>query len=53
MAGALALRKGKTRRAALRGVVAIGFASFSANLIGKQLFPRRRPAAELLPTYRR
>ncbi|WP_037257727.1 bifunctional phosphatase PAP2/diacylglycerol kinase family protein [Kibdelosporangium aridum] len=53
VASVLALRKGKTRRAALRGVVAIGFASFSANLIGKQLFPRRRPAAELLPTYRR
>lgn len=53
VAGTLALRKGKTRRAALRGVVAIGFASASANLIGKRLFPRRRPAAELLPTYRR
>ncbi|CAM3973512.1 bifunctional phosphatase PAP2/diacylglycerol kinase family protein [Kibdelosporangium persicum] len=53
VASVLAVRKGRTRRAALRGVVAIGFASFSANLIGKQLFPRRRPAAELLPTYRR
>ncbi|MBE1469864.1 undecaprenyl-diphosphatase [Kibdelosporangium phytohabitans] len=53
VAGVLALRKGKTRRAALRGVVAIGFASASANLVGKRLFPRRRPAAELLPTYRR
>jgi diacylglycerol kinase family enzyme len=53
VASLLALRKGKTRRAALRGVVAIGFASASANLVGKQLFPRRRPAAELLPTYRR
>ncbi|MBP2325669.1 undecaprenyl-diphosphatase [Kibdelosporangium banguiense] len=53
VASVLALRKGRTRRAALRGVVAIGFASASANLVGKQLFPRRRPAAELLPTYRR
>ncbi|MEV4319843.1 phosphatase PAP2 family protein [Actinocrispum sp. NPDC049592] len=49
----LALRKGKTRRAAMRGVAAIGGASMSANLIGKQLFPRRRPAAELLPVHRR
>ena len=53
VASILALRKGKPRRAAMRGVVAIGFASASANLVGKQLFPRRRPAAELLPTYRR
>ncbi|GAB3884458.1 hypothetical protein GCM10029964_045510 [Kibdelosporangium lantanae] len=35
----LASKKGKTRRAALRGVVAIAGASTSANLIGKQLFP--------------
>jgi diacylglycerol kinase family enzyme len=53
VAGLLALKKGKTRRAALRGVVAIAGASASANLVGKQLFPRRRPAAELLPTHRR
>ncbi|MFC5289794.1 bifunctional phosphatase PAP2/diacylglycerol kinase family protein [Actinokineospora guangxiensis] len=49
----LAAKKGKTRRAALRGVGAITFASVSANLVGKNLFPRRRPAAELLPEYRR
>ncbi|MEU5692185.1 phosphatase PAP2 family protein [Actinosynnema sp. NPDC020468] len=53
VAGVLATRKGRTRRAALRGVVAIAGASTSANLIGKTLFPRRRPAAELLPMARR
>jgi diacylglycerol kinase family enzyme/membrane-associated phospholipid phosphatase len=49
----LAGRKGKTRRGALRGVVAIGAASASANLVAKQLFPRRRPAAEEVPEHRR
>jgi diacylglycerol kinase family enzyme/membrane-associated phospholipid phosphatase len=53
VAALLALKKGKTRRAAMRGVAAISGASMSANLIGKRLFPRRRPAAELLPTHRR
>jgi undecaprenyl-diphosphatase len=53
VASLLALRKGKSRRAALRGVVAIAGASASANLLGKQLFPRRRPAAGLLPAHRR
>jgi undecaprenyl-diphosphatase len=37
----------------MRGVAAIGFASFAASFIGKRLFPRRRPAAELLPVGRR
>jgi undecaprenyl-diphosphatase len=46
-------RKGATRRAGLRGLAAIGFASFAASAVGKRLFPRRRPAAELLPVYRR
>ena len=49
----LASKRGKSRHAALRGVVAIAGASTSANLIGKRLFPRRRPAAELLPMHRR
>lgn len=53
VAGLLATTKGRTRRAALRGVGAIAFASVSANLVGKNLFPRRRPAAELLPEHRR
>ncbi|MGB3439544.1 MAG: phosphatase PAP2 family protein [Actinophytocola sp.] len=46
-------KKGATRRAGLRGVAAIGFASLAASGVGKRLFPRRRPAAELLPIYRR
>ncbi|OLR93864.1 bifunctional phosphatase PAP2/diacylglycerol kinase family protein [Actinokineospora bangkokensis] len=53
VAGALALAGGAHRRAALRGVGAIAIASTSANLVAKNLFPRRRPAAELLPLHRR
>jgi len=53
VAALLVGRKGATRRAGLRGVAAIGFASFAASAVGKHLFPRRRPAAELLPLYRR
>ncbi|MDU0291926.1 bifunctional phosphatase PAP2/diacylglycerol kinase family protein [Saccharothrix longispora] len=53
LAGALAARKGVTRRAALRGVVSIAGASFSASLVAKRLFPRRRPAAELVREDRR
>jgi undecaprenyl-diphosphatase len=49
----LVARKGAPRRAGLRGVAAIGFASLAASAVGKRLFPRRRPAAELLPVYRR
>jgi diacylglycerol kinase family enzyme/membrane-associated phospholipid phosphatase len=53
IAAVLASRKGARRRAGLRGAAAIGFASFAASFVGKRLFPRRRPAAELLPVYRR
>ncbi|WP_185006573.1 bifunctional phosphatase PAP2/diacylglycerol kinase family protein [Crossiella cryophila] len=53
VAALLASRKGRTRRAAFRGVVAIAGASATANLIAKPLFPRRRPAAELVPAHRR
>ncbi|MEU3270393.1 phosphatase PAP2 family protein [Saccharomonospora sp. NPDC006951] len=53
VASVLALRKGPARRGALRGAVAIGGASAAANLIGKPLFPRRRPAAEIVPEARR
>jgi diacylglycerol kinase family enzyme/membrane-associated phospholipid phosphatase len=53
VAALLAVRKGPTRRAALRGVVAIAGASAAANLIGKPLFPRRRPAEEEMPMHRR
>ncbi|MCG8919100.1 phosphatase PAP2 family protein [Actinokineospora sp. PR83] len=53
VAALLAVRKGPTRRAALRGVGAITIASLSANLVAKNLFPRRRPAADMLPVHRR
>jgi undecaprenyl-diphosphatase len=49
---ALAVKKGPTRRGALRGVAAITGASITANLIGKRLVPRRRPAAEEVPEHR-
>ncbi len=49
----LAARKGATRRGALRGVGAIAIASALANLVGKPLFPRRRPAEEEVPMHRR
>ncbi|MEU4806875.1 phosphatase PAP2 family protein [Actinosynnema sp. NPDC023587] len=53
VAGVLALRKGRPRRAGLRGLAAIAGASASASLVAKRLFPRRRPAAELLAVPRR
>lgn len=53
IAAVLIARKGATRRAGLRGIAAISGASVSASLVGKRLFPRRRPAAELLPEPRR
>ncbi|WP_116051815.1 bifunctional phosphatase PAP2/diacylglycerol kinase family protein [Amycolatopsis palatopharyngis] len=48
----LASKKGSTRRAALRGVAAVGGASTLANLIGKPLFPRRRPASDEVSEHR-
>lgn len=53
IAAALATRKGPTRRAALRGLTALAGSSVAANLIGKPLLPRRRPAAEVVPPARR
>jgi undecaprenyl-diphosphatase len=53
IAAVLAVRKGVTRRAAMRGVVSVTGASFTANVVLKTLFPRRRPPAELLPEQRR
>jgi diacylglycerol kinase family enzyme/membrane-associated phospholipid phosphatase len=53
IAALLATRKGRIRRGALRGAAAITAASATANLIGKPLFPRRRPAAEQVPEHRR
>lgn len=52
-AAALSLRNGAARRGALRGVVAIAASSATTNLLGKPLFPRRRPAARLVPRHRR
>jgi diacylglycerol kinase family enzyme/membrane-associated phospholipid phosphatase len=52
IASALAAWQGATRRAALRGVLAIGAASLTANAIAKPLLPRRRPAADALPDFR-
>jgi undecaprenyl-diphosphatase len=43
VAGALALRGGRPRRAAALGVAAIRVASATANLLGKQLVRRPRP----------
>jgi diacylglycerol kinase family enzyme/membrane-associated phospholipid phosphatase len=53
IAAVLFLRRGSSRRAALRSIAAITGASTSANLVAKRLFPRRRPAAELVPPHRR
>lgn len=53
VAAALACRKGPTRRAALRGVLAIGPTSFIANSLSKPLLPRRRPAYEELAPWQR
>ncbi|MDQ2708519.1 MAG: phosphatase PAP2 family protein [Actinomycetota bacterium] len=53
IAAVLSVRKGATRRAALRGVVSIAGASFTANAVLKTLFPRRRPPADQLPVQRR
>jgi membrane-associated phospholipid phosphatase/diacylglycerol kinase family enzyme len=52
VAGFLAAGTRHTRRGALRGVLAIAGASLLANGVLKPLVPRRRPAAELLPSYR-
>jgi undecaprenyl-diphosphatase len=52
IASTLAARKGATRRAALRGVLAIAATSFSVNAVLKPLLPRRRPPAQELPSRR-
>ncbi|MEU6262698.1 bifunctional phosphatase PAP2/diacylglycerol kinase family protein [Saccharopolyspora shandongensis] len=53
VAAVLAAKKGPTRRAALRGVVAIAASSAVTNTVAKPLLPRRRPATDLLPRHRR
>jgi diacylglycerol kinase family enzyme/membrane-associated phospholipid phosphatase len=51
LAAVLAARRGATRKAAARGVLAIAGASGFANAVLKPLLPRRRPAASELPAY--
>ena len=51
IASVLAARRGATRKAAARGVLSIGAASFLSNAVLKPLLPRRRPAASELPAY--
>ena len=51
VAAGLALRRGASRKAAARGVLAIALASGTANAVCKPLLPRRRPAAAELPAY--
>ncbi len=47
----LAVRRGTTRKAAMRGVLSIALTSPLANAVLKPLLPRRRPAAAELPAY--
>ncbi|MDK0517734.1 phosphatase PAP2 family protein [Streptomyces sp. ML-6] len=47
VAAGLALRPGRSRRAAVAGVGAIALASATANLFGKRMVRRRRPDREL------
>jgi len=51
IAALLAARRGASRKAALRGLFAIAFASTTANAVLKPVMPRRRPAASELPAY--
>ncbi|MGQ0574862.1 MAG: bifunctional phosphatase PAP2/diacylglycerol kinase family protein [Pseudonocardia sp.] len=51
IAGALAARRGASRKAALRGLVAIAGARITANALLKPMLPRRRPAASELRAY--
>lgn len=43
----------RARRAALRGMVALGVSSFAANAVSKQVIRRSRPPIELTPVTRR
>ncbi|MDR6504526.1 phosphatase PAP2 family protein [Arthrobacter oryzae] len=52
VAGGLALIPGKTRRAALHGLIAQGVASAVTNVVFKTLLPRARPLPEHLPVFR-
>ncbi len=52
IAGVMALVPGKTRRAAVHGLIAQGVASAVTNLVFKTLLPRTRPLPEHLPVFR-
>src|SRR6478609_10059432 len=52
VAGVMALVPGKTRRAAVHGLIAQGAASAVTNLVFKTLLPRTRPLPEHLPVFR-
>ncbi len=52
IAAVMALFPGRTRRAALHGVLAQGVASAVTNLVFKALLPRARPLPEHLPVFR-
>src|SRR6476661_2431849 len=52
IAAVMALFPGRTRRAALHGVLAQGVASAVTNLVFKTLLPRTRPLPEHLPVFR-
>ncbi len=53
IAGAMALAGGRPGRgAAVRGLVAIGVASATANLAAKHIFPRSRPEMSAVPATR-
>ena len=52
IAAVMALFPGRTRRAALHGVLAQGVASAATNLVFKTLLPRARPLPEHLPVFR-
>lgn len=52
IAGIGALFPGTPRRAAMSGLLALGVASATTNVVFKTLLPRRRPGAELLPVSR-
>jgi undecaprenyl-diphosphatase len=52
LAAVMAAFPGKTRRAALHGVLAQGVASAATNLVFKSLLPRARPLPEHLPVFR-
>lgn len=52
IASVLALFPGKSRRAALHGILAQGVASGVTNLVFKTVLPRARPLPEHLPVFR-